>query len=474
MAGIGFLLKKEINQDRFSSDLKVNLYSLLISAGPWISGVVCIGALSIFSSWYLTQKEILLFRAIIIYVYAFSLISSSFYQIIFTRFLSDKIYQREYTALFPNFIGAMILCGLTNFSIAAIYTIFTQLSFTLKVLFIVLYCTVGYQWIATVFLSIVKDYMIVTLMFVGGFLSSFAISLFFGAFWNIEGHLIGFTIGQILMLILMLDYVAKTFPLGRDTPFEFTRYFRKYPNLALASFLYYFGFWIDKFIVWYSPDGYSIENSFRAHYPYDTASFIATLTIIPALASFFLHVETDFFEVLRKYINTILNKGIYNEIEKQRINLVSVLRKSFFDIYKVQFMITLIMLLLAPNIVDFLGFSRKDVTIPFMLCLLGAFFQVLFLTLIVLCWNLELLNESLICIIIFSLTNLGFNYYTEYHASYIPPGAGYMLSTAVSFIAVLIAISSRLNILNYLIFSRNPLIESQKEMPKLDQKTEPK
>ncbi len=467
MAGIGFLLKNLLKEDRYISDFKANLYSLMLSSGPWIFAVICIAVLNAIAANSLSNANILLFRAIIVYAFAFSLISSSVFQLIFTRFISDKLYQREYSSLLPNFLGVMALCGILNLLISSIYmATCTDMNFLLRVMSVILFCTIGFQWMVMTLLGTIRDFIRITLIFMGGFLWSFTAAVILGYYMNVDGYVLGFTVGQVLVLLLLLERVGKEFSLGKDSIFEFTRYFRKFPPLVWAAMLYNLGFWMDKILIWYSPQGFDISGSFRSHYPYDSASFLATLTIIPAISIFFLHVETDFYEGLRKYINIILNKGIFETIEKQRINLMELLKRELSDVFKVQFLVTFIMILLAPWFLKYIGYDKYVFTTTFVLCLIGSFFQVILLTLVVLFWYLELLNESLFSTLIFLVSNFAFNYYNLYYAPSIPLGTGYMLATFVSVIISILVLLRRLKFLNYMTFMQRPLYEAQREMPK--------
>ncbi|MEQ8225758.1 MAG: exopolysaccharide Pel transporter PelG, partial [Candidatus Eremiobacterota bacterium] len=259
MAGIGFLLKKLLHEDRYVSDFKANLISLVISSGPWLFAVMSIAGLSVFAGPYSVQPAMVLFRVIIVYVYTFSLIITSIFQLVLTRFISDRLYQREYSALFPNFAGAMFLSGLLCFIASSVFISFSTVNFILKILCVVLFCTVSFQWIIMVFLSSLRDYVKVVAIYFFGFILSFFIAMIAGNYWHTEGYLAGFTLGQVVIVIFLIRRIKSEFTWGEDRIFEFTRYFNKYPQLALAAFLYNLGYWLDKLIVWYSPEGIRME-----------------------------------------------------------------------------------------------------------------------------------------------------------------------------------------------------------------------
>ncbi|MFP4498197.1 MAG: exopolysaccharide Pel transporter PelG [Vulcanimicrobiota bacterium] len=470
MAGIGFVLKKLIKKDRYSSDFKANLYAVVVSSGPWLFAVLCIAGLSIFSSPLITENDLILFRAIIIYVYAFSLITTSIFQLVLTRFISDRLYQREYSSLLPSFLGSIVIVGIMNLLVSSTFIYFAEIDFVQKVLAVILFCSVGYQWIILNFLSSVRDYMRIVRIFFVGFLLSFLAALLLGQYYNLVGYLAGYTLGQLFIVMFMVDRLIKEFPFGKDKIFEFGRYFKNYHQLALTAFLYNLGFWIDKFLVWFSPRGRVTGGIFHYHYPYDTALFLGLLTIIPAMAIFFLQVETDFYEGLRNYINTILKKGTLEEIDHTKDYLINELKDKLNDVTQTQLLFTVIMFLLAPRILVWLRYSPDDLQLRniFMISIFAAFFQVMFLIMVVLLWYIELLNESLFCVGLFAGLNFTvnlilLNYYPE-----VTIGVGYLASVVVSCGVTAFVLISNLKQMNYLIFLRKPLVESQPIMPEYE------
>lgn len=471
MAGIGFLLKKVVDENRFSSDFKSRLFALVLSSGPWLFAVLTIAILSFISASFLKSEEIFAFRGIIVYIYAFSLISTSFFQLILTRFVSDRLYQREYKGLFPNLIGTMFLSGAFNFLISLCFIINSSCGMGIKLFFVLLFVCVGYQWVLMVYLSALRDYLLVTLSFVLGFTISFILAIAWGKSMGFTGYLAGFWVGQVAIVIFLLERIRREFQSLTFNIFEFFGFFFKYPILVFASLFYNLGLWIDKIIMWYSPYGTEIFHTFRSNYPYDTATFISLLTIIPALSVVFLHVETDFYEHLRRYLLTILNGGTFHEIEMERQSLAKKLHIDMLEIIKNQFFFTFVLFLMAPQIFTLLGWETDVIRWVFSLCLFGAFFQMLFLTVIIIFWYLELLKESLLCVTFFALSNgllnIIFVYYTK-----ITPGTGYFVSSFLSFVIALIILINRMKNLNYYMILNNPMPEPQPVMPAFSSKLE--
>ena len=138
------------------------------------------------------------------------------------------------------------------------------------------------------------------------------------------------------------------------------------------------------------------------------------------------------------------------------------------EMVEFQFLVTFVVCLLSSRIIEFLGFNKTDVTPVFIILLLGSFFQILFLNLIVLSWYLELLNESLLCVFIFTLLNGVFTYIQLYYTN-LPLGTGYLAAIIITFLILLILFIYRLRELNYLTFARSNKLEATPvAMPKFN------
>lgn len=106
MAGIGFTLKKLFNEDTFTNRGKAYLYSAFVVAGPWIAAVITVNLL-IFIMNYLTisdaEKE--LFMGTIVYSFVFSQVITVPWQFLVTRYISDKLFVKQYDFIRPSYIG---------------------------------------------------------------------------------------------------------------------------------------------------------------------------------------------------------------------------------------------------------------------------------------------------------------------------------------------------------------------------------
>ena len=97
MAGIGFTLKKLFEDESYSARSKAYAYSAIVSAGPWIAAVITVNAMVLLSKLFMVgnaQRD--LFMGTMVYSFVFSQIITSPWQLLITRYVSDRLYMREY------------------------------------------------------------------------------------------------------------------------------------------------------------------------------------------------------------------------------------------------------------------------------------------------------------------------------------------------------------------------------------------
>jgi uncharacterized membrane protein len=245
------------------------------------------------------------------------------------------------------------------------------------------------------------------------------------------GLLIGFDLGLAVTMYSILARVLSEYPYPADKPMEFLTELKKYREVALGGIIYNLAIWIDKFVMWASPEANTLSSGMVSYPDYDSAMFAAYLSIVPSLAIFVYAIETSFFEKYLGFYKSIIEHQNYQEISKRHVSLVYDLIRSARNFLVIQLTISLTVVLLAPQIFESLNISFAQIGM-FRLGVLGAFFHVLFLfTTIILSYfdlrkiNLILYSVFLITNFMFSLISLkwGFPFY----------GYGYFMSSLVAF-----------------------------------------
>ena len=129
MAGIGFELRKYLDDDSFTGTLKAYGFAGLISAGPWvlsILGVMLIGIVAI--SQKVGGQEVEQFTTSVTWIMGTSLILSGFLQLVFTRYIADRLFEGRDHLINPNLFGALLLTTIVSggFAVAVMTTLFHE------------------------------------------------------------------------------------------------------------------------------------------------------------------------------------------------------------------------------------------------------------------------------------------------------------------------------------------------------------
>jgi uncharacterized membrane protein len=151
-----------------------------------------------------------------------------------------------------------------------------------------------------------------------------------------------------------------------------------------AGGLFQVGQWLDKMMYWFlqNPD----ISGIRLYPAYDTAVYLANLSLIPGLVFFVIVSETRFYSVLNRFLVSII-KAPYAAIQRKKVTLLRSLDQNLRDQGAFQAMVTVILILISDQI--------------------GALFQLDPLVL-----RLAFLTAYLL---LFFLTIMNFMYYFEYY-----------------------------------------------------------
>jgi polysaccharide biosynthesis protein PelG len=412
MAGIGFKLRELLSEESLSSTMKAYLIGAMVSCGPWIITFVVLAALNIYQLSHVTLTQMRLFQGILLYSYAFTLIIVGIFQMPVTRYVADLIYMEELDDIVPTFNGTVIVIGVLLTAVSATAVIgFTDWSNWLKLNSISVFVMIGLIWISMFFMSATKDYMAIIRAFGFGALLSVGAGAYLGASFQINGYLFGFFLGQCLIFSLLSVRLFIEFPVVLEVDFSFLRYLGKWPFLLLTGLLYQLSIWVDKFIFWGSKEGIQISHFIYASPLYDFPLFLAYITIIPALAIFLVRTETHFYEHYRAFYSSLNQKRSYRTISSEKEALITSVRRSFMHLIRRQGVLTLLVILLAPSLVEILSLDWDQLGI-LRITILAAFLQVLFQVQLTLLMYFEFHRLSTVLTLLFVLLNVGGTYWS--------------------------------------------------------------
>jgi polysaccharide biosynthesis protein PelG len=455
MAGIGFELKKILKKGTFSSELKAYLYAALVSSGPWIMSIICLGILGVIKGIGLSEKEHEIFRSTIIYTYAFSLLYVGAIQLVTTRYLADQLYIQNEKITLPTFFTCVVLVLIGGGLFAGLCYYPFKISTLHRLSGIILFLLVSMIWVCMIFLSVIKDYLSIVYAFAGGTITSIIAAPYVGKLLGFEGYLLGYILGQAIIFFWLLSKLLVEFPISGLWNKDLFKYFRQYWDLLVIGFVYNFAIWSDKFVFWLAPDSRLIVPWFRTHDFYEGAVFFSYLTIVPSLALFMVNIETKFYDHYRHYYGKITGKQSYASILKEKSLMILMLKDSMRVVFIFQGAVTIVCLVFAPYLVKMAHLIPVQVPI-FRISLIGSFLQILLAMNIIILFYFDLRKPVLVVTLLYLFSNVVFSMLTiklgvQFY------GYGYTYACFISLLFAYHYLDISVKDLEYITFAKQPV-----------------
>ena len=455
MAGVGFRLKEYFEDDKnLWNMLKGSVYSAIVSAGPWLITVISIAFVSIITESSLLVQERFVFKSIVSYSFMASLLLFGLIEMPLTRYLADKLFSKDNSTFRGTFLKIVMFFIVVGSSFSLIFYSFFNYSFIFKLLCTLLFVSILVIWLAMVFLTATKNYHMIVGSFIAGCITSIVLTYVAGKHYGMTGVLLGFLSGQLLIAILLSVLVLVDNKGQEYSTWDFLIYYKKFRPLIFIGFLYYSGIWVDKIIFWFNRFGAHVEGLFYTNYYYDTAMFLAYISIIPSLAIFLVQVETNFYVSYSYYYHSIQRKHGLTFLNKNYDEIIDSLKRSMINLVKIQSFISFIIWYFADEIIHYFELPPLMVSI-FRYGVTGAYLQINFLICnIVLLYFLAqrtvLFNYTMFFVLNLTLSALTSFLPFEYH------GLGYMLSCLITLIISYIALNRFLGKLSFHTFMEQP------------------
>ena len=188
MAGIGYELKKIFKEGSITRLASGVAYSTVVTVGPTVlviatilSLYILLGILSV--PYY--DRELL--SSTILYAFIFSLLLTSPFNGVMSRYIADKIYEEKFDDILPSFYMGIFL----NVLIGSILAV----PFVIRLIFIgevdPMFAFVSYSFFMTliisfysmIYLSATKDYKMIALFYITGMGSAFILAFVWRNFY---------------------------------------------------------------------------------------------------------------------------------------------------------------------------------------------------------------------------------------------------------------------------------------------------
>lgn len=442
MAGIGFELRKLLKRESFIGLLQAYGFAGLISAGPWVLSIVGVMLIGVMSVGVVDQTRMVAqFLVSVTYLMAASLILTGALQLLFTRFVADRLFEKRHAVILPNLMGALTLTTIVSGATGSLVLgLLFQEPVLYRLLMLACFVTLCNIWIAVVFLSSMKEYLKILGIFLIGYIITVTAALLLRPF-GLDGLLMGFLWGHATLFFLMLALVLRNHPGDQLIAFDFLPRRQVFYSLAATGLFYNIGIWADKFIFWFNPlTSEPVIGPLRASVIYDLPIFLAYLSIVPGMAVFLVRLETDFAEQYDAFYRAVREGDTLAHIERVKDNMVYAVRQGIYEIFKVQGLTVAILFLSGPIILQAIGISPLYIHL-FYVDVAAVGMQVVLLAIMNVFFYLDKRRIVLALSIFFAVVNIGATLATQYLG---PSFYGYGFATAVALTSVLgLAILSR-------------------------------
>jgi len=460
MAGIGFELKQILKEKSLLSVFKTFGYSAVLSSGPWvISMIIILGiGLSNIYLYHTSDPHNTMLKASVTYVSALALSSvfTGFFQLPFTRFVADRIYQKRYYLVLPNFIGILMFIIIVALILGLLLGLF--IFDTQSNLFVLLYATLfvvlSCVWMANILAASLKLYKHVIIFYLLGYLSIYICAVFFREY-DVLGLLISFIIGNSILFILLFLGIIYYYPSAHKENKKFIRfdmflqnYGKFYWKLAWSGMFYNIAIWIDKVIFWFTPIiGYVVIDKLHASMVYDFPIFLAYLSIIPGMAIFFFRLEVDFAKAYSDFYRAINNHGTLGQIKQHKQAMIDAVKRSIQEILFVQGIFNIFLFLSAEQLFELLLLPKLYLPL-FYVDVIGVQLQLGFMSILAYLYYLDRQKEALLYTLAFVLLNALLTWFSIELGPYFY-GYGYSVTLLILFVVSILSLNKILQELDY-------------------------
>ncbi len=364
MAGIGVQLNRIFDKHTVVSSLYGIGFSFVYTIAPMLFVIVCLlGMFRVLGFEEVGYLERETFSASILYIFIFSLLTSSPFNSVLSKFQTDRIYEQRYEDIRPCiYVGTVT--NLTLSSLVAIPFYLYEVVVGHVAVYYVFTTYMGFLGLTLtfstmVYCSILKQYKKITLYFVCGMAATFLLSLiarFLLGFSVSYSMLLSLTVGFLLIAVLELANVLRYFPANSRRYGSVLHYYRVYWKLIASNFLYTLGLFVHNFVFWMQPWHLVVHDTYVCNQSYDMASCLAMFTNISASVLFISRVEMHFHDRYKEYTQAVIG-GKLDSIEKAKERMFRGLSSQLLSLTHMQFIVSVIIFLIAIIILPILGFS---------------------------------------------------------------------------------------------------------------------
>ncbi|HYR26601.1 MAG TPA: exopolysaccharide Pel transporter PelG, partial [Aquabacterium sp.] len=156
MAGIGFELRRMLRKNTLMGLMEAYAYAGVISSGPWVFSILGILLVGLFSASVVVPPSLVTqFQTSVTYLVAGSLILTGLVQLAYTRFVSDRLFEKRRDLILPNLHGVLlgVIAAAAALATLALFTLLPGQGLLYRLLMLAGFTIMSCIWVLTVMLS---------------------------------------------------------------------------------------------------------------------------------------------------------------------------------------------------------------------------------------------------------------------------------------------------------------------------------
>ena len=465
MAGIGFELKKLFKRKGLFAAFRAYGYAGIVCTGPMLLGIILLlGVMYLCEKTGGTRHERELLICMITYTLLASLLVTSFFSMVVTRFIADMLYEEKKEAILPSFWGSNSIMLLTGCVLYGTFLLFSGVGNIDKFLCLWLFGELVVVWNAMSYLTAIKDYKGIMISFTAAVGITFVLGwlLLLAGIPNVEALLLAVCVGYGSMLLWDVVLLYRYFPEGETSAFLFLRWADQFLPLAFIGLFLNIGLFAHLVIMWLGPLQVKVQGLFVGAPYHDVPALVAFLTILVTTVNFVVSVEVNFYPKYRNYYSLFNDKGAIGDIIQAGNEMRKVLNMELKYTALKQLLATALAISVGGVILEYLPLGFNDLMEGYFrtLCVGYGIYAVANTMLLILLYFTDykgalLAAGSFACFTsVFTVVSLFFSnvYY----------GFGFLIGSAVFFLLVVFRLDYYTKRLPYYILSVQPIVARDK------------
>ncbi len=465
MAGIGFELKKLFAKKGVLNSAKAYGYAAIICTGPMLFGILLLlgltGLCSLAGTDLHTRESLV---SMITYTLLLSVMVSSFFSMVVTRYVADMLFEEKNDAVLPAFWGSSVIMMVIGSVLYGVFLAFSGATLVQGILCFTLFNELILVWNAMNFLSAIKDYKSIFLSFITAVFVSLSLGLVF--LWLqlpvVESLLFAVTVGYGVMLVWDVILLHRYFPKTNASAFTFLRWFDAYWPLAFSGLLTNLGLYSHIIIMWFSDIGGPVTGLFYGAPFYEVPAMLAYMTALITTVNFVVSVEVNFYPKYRNHYSLYNDKGTIDNIKQSEKEMLSTLKTELFYTALKQLLFTAIVIALGGYLLDFLPLGFNEVMRGYFrtLCVAYGIYAIGNMLMLILLYFTDY-RGAFVSTAVFSVCAVAFTVGSLFFPS-VYYGFGFLLAALVFSVCTALRLDYFTRRLPYFILAAQPLVVDER------------